>query len=86
MGDQTEFDKLPLRPGSRVFLFTDGITEAMNPTREQFGEKRLFQCFLDGAGHPVESVIALVETRLADFLAGETAQDDISLLILEWGG
>jgi phosphoserine phosphatase RsbU/P len=85
MGDLTEFDELPLQRGSRVFLFSDGITEAMNPSREQFGDHRLTQCFLEGAGLPLEASVSLVESRLTEFLAGQAAQDDVSLLALEWG-
>ena len=35
-------EKIKLRPNSRIFLYTDGITEAENRTRDFYGEERLY--------------------------------------------
>ncbi len=49
LGDPEEFnkrivnEKLKLKKGDLLFMYTDGITEAMNEKREQYGDKRLIE-------------------------------------------
>src|ERR1039458_8688649 len=35
---------LHMRPGSRLVIFTDGLTDAENAAEEEFGDERLIQC------------------------------------------
>jgi len=61
-----------LAPGERIFLFTDGITEAENQRGEQFGEKEL-ESILQRSG--LEQIL----TRLAKFQGQQESQDDCTL-------
>ena len=44
-----EEDEVPLEPGDFFLFFTDGLSEAMNPGAELFGESRLRRILEDGA-------------------------------------
>src|SRR4029453_7711845 len=41
--------RMVLRPGEALLLYTDGVTEAMNPSETLYSDQRLAQFF---AGHP----------------------------------
>ena len=62
-----------LRPGERILLATDGITEAESSTGELFGDSGLSEV----AHH--EDIDAILD-RVANFQAPNPAQDDITLI------
>jgi sigma-B regulation protein RsbU (phosphoserine phosphatase) len=70
---------LELRPGDRLFLYSDGITEAVNPAGELFGLGRLRQAIRKDPRCAVE---ADCERILAEVLAwsSEGPPDDLSIL------
>ncbi len=76
--DQT----LKLEHGDRLLLFTDGLVEAMDQAREQFGLQRV--CAL------LERSVALDEARLCTLLVEQAKQfavlqeDDITVLVLRY--
>ncbi len=67
-----------LAPGAALVLYTDGVTEAMDPSRRQFGEARLAGA-LDCAG-PSGQLISALEAALAAFTAGADQHDDMTAL------
>jgi len=71
-----------LGAGDRLFLYTDGVNEAMNARGELFGNDRLFAALETAAGALVPAVGAAVE----DFAAGAEQADDITMLELEIEG
>ena len=77
--------EIVLRPGDRVFLYTDGVTEALNPENALYSETRL-QAFFNGAaleGKPLEEQLALLHRDIAGFAAGAEQADDITMLLLK---
>ena len=69
---------LKLAPDDVLFLYTDGITEAMNARGEQFGETRFRQAFTgydDG-----------VRRALSAFVGTTEQSDDITGLMFRWNG
>jgi serine phosphatase RsbU (regulator of sigma subunit) len=68
-----------LAPGDRILLGTDGVTEAENSAEEPFGDVR-FQAV---AG--VERIDGVLN-QVAEFLAGNPAQDDCTLLEIQYEG
>ena len=60
-------EKLSLREGDMLVIYTDGITEAMNPDRDQFGEARLLSAI----------------KRYGHMTGGAPQNDDITLVAIK---
>ncbi len=73
-----------LRPGSTVYLYTDGITEALDLDEEEFGRQRLRRTVTAPIGSATEG-IQRVERALSEFVGGRYCQDDQTLLVLQQG-
>ena len=73
---------LQLKPEDTLFMFTDGIAEAMNETRELYGVKRVMEVL---NGHPASPVSILREDVRA-FVGKAEASDDLTLLAIRWRG
>ena len=72
--------------GGNLFLYTDGVTEAMNGHKEQFGEQRLHATLRGCAGHTPRELIATVLDAVQTFEDGAMASDDITMLACRWRG
>jgi sigma-B regulation protein RsbU (phosphoserine phosphatase) len=74
---------LTLKPGDRVVLYTDGVTDAMNPAGEPFGEERLIAAAIATAksGTSRQSVAEFV-AKVRAFQAGRAAADDVVIMML----
>jgi serine phosphatase RsbU (regulator of sigma subunit) len=70
-----------LRTGDTLFLYTDGVTEAMSPEGEAYGLARLERLLAETATLPAETMGRRVVAALDDYQKG-TPFDDITLLIL----
>lgn len=75
--------RLTLREGDILYLYTDGVTEAVNQETELYGEKRL-QAVLDAyAEQPLNKLLLAVKQDIAKFAKGEPQFDDITMLALK---
>lgn len=71
-----------LNPGDCLFLFTDGITEAMNPVGEWFSEERLEETLRSLAGEPASTIVGNVIARAREFAATAPQADDIAAMAI----
>jgi serine phosphatase RsbU (regulator of sigma subunit) len=73
-----------LKPGDSIVLYTDGITEAENQTRNQYGQERLLEVIRQ---HYTESAAQIKEAVIADVLEfvgpEQPSADDITLVVLQ---
>jgi len=74
-----------LIPGEGVFLYTDGVNEAMNIANEEFHYDRLVAALRD-APLDTEGTDSHVIKAVADFAAGAEQSDDLTVLCLRWHG
>jgi sigma-B regulation protein RsbU (phosphoserine phosphatase) len=78
--------EIPLRPGDRCLLYTDGVVEAMNATREEFGKARLEQFLAKHPDLPADRfATALLDeiSRWTGPSSGRRQEDDITLVVLD---
>ena len=79
---------VPLKPGDRVFVFTDGLYEAADTTGEEFGHQRLQQALSDQAGKATPLLLDSVLETVRAFGTSETATgfaDDICVMGVDFG-
>lgn len=75
--------KIPLTDASRLFMFTDGITEAENSKKELFGDDRLKELLLRYPGENSEQLIKILLEEIHSFVGDAEQSDDITLLLLK---
>ncbi len=78
--------KITLKPGQTIFLYTDGVNEAMNPQKEEFGTERLEPLLTAAMGESPEQIINLVLEKVKEFAADEEQSDDITIMALTYRG
>ncbi|MGN0596309.1 MAG: SpoIIE family protein phosphatase [Ruminiclostridium sp.] len=77
-------NELFLKPGDRLFLYTDGVTEAKNAARKLYGEERLKSYINGNADSRAEDILHGLKADIDGF-AGETPQfDDMTMLMLDF--
>ncbi|WP_433333208.1 SpoIIE family protein phosphatase [Spirillospora sp. CA-294931] len=74
-------DAIDLGVGDTILLHSDGLLEACDLARQEFGQERLLEILAGAAAHPVEEMLASVEQALLDFCDGDL-RDDVSMLAL----
>ena len=74
-----EQSEIVMRPGDSLFLLTDGLTEAMNPTNEIYSFKRIVE-FLKKHGGSVEHLGEALVSDVDKFCEGRAQSDDICLV------
>nr|MBQ6242258.1 SpoIIE family protein phosphatase [Lachnospiraceae bacterium] len=79
-------DSLTLLPGDKLFLYTDGVTEAEDRTHALYGEERLMACLEAHEAESVDSILQAVKTDLEAHVQGYEQFDDITMLCLEYKG
>ena len=79
---RTEY--IHLKPGDRLFLYTDGITEAMNTYDTLFGNARLKEALEEGVALKGGDLIGFILNKVKEFSAGREQADDITMLLLEY--
>lgn len=76
--------------GEMLFLYTDGLTEARDPSRNMLGEEALAEnlsrIYVEQAARPLESTLVRLTSMLDDFRAGELREDDQAILLMRRGG
>jgi sigma-B regulation protein RsbU (phosphoserine phosphatase) len=68
-----------LRPGDLLFLYTDGLTEAVDPAGEEYGLERLTSAL---EGLPPEEAIPGVLADVGRFQRGTPRSDDLTIMTL----
>jgi phosphoserine phosphatase RsbU/P len=72
-----------LSAGDRLYLFSDGVPEAMDPFSEQFGEDRLLAAICQGRSETLKDSVATLLGKVAKWHESGRFQDDISILAVE---
>ena len=72
--------RLCLEAGDTLFLYTDGVTEAMNGRKELFGEKRLAAALSRLRDSDPEGICRGLLEELAHFVGQSEPSDDITML------
>lgn len=75
-----------LAPGDKLVVYTDGVTEAQNLAGEFFGKRRLKDIVAEHAAHSCAALHDAIQQGVAAFTEGAPQADDITVLVVEFGG
>lgn len=73
-----------LLPGEKIYLYTDGVTEAVNESEELYGEKRLLNIICSVKNETAEKICSTVKKDVDNFVGVAPQFDDITMLCLEF--
>jgi serine phosphatase RsbU (regulator of sigma subunit) len=75
---------IKLEPGDTLVLFSDGVTEAMDPNDELYGVPRLKKVLTGLAECPLEEIQKCVLESVENFARGAHQADDLTLLVVRY--
>jgi serine phosphatase RsbU (regulator of sigma subunit) len=73
-----------LEPGDTLVLFSDGVTEAMDPQEDFFGMPRLVKLLTGQNETPLDALQKLVLEAVENFAQGASQADDLTLLLVRY--
>lgn len=82
--ESTEYaqGEVTLVPGDALLLYSDGVTEALDPLRRQYGEERLVALWKSLAGAPASRAVERVMDDVQTFRSSAEPSDDVTVLVL----
>lgn len=83
---QYSMETLTLEWGDSLFLYTDGVTEAMSQTGELYSEMRLKEEIEKEFRRPIPELVSHIDAQLQLFSHDALQSDDITMLIIEYKG
>ena len=72
-----------LEPGDVLVAFTDGVTEAMNASEEEFGEERLKALLRQIVHLPVDEISARISEALKQWIKDAAQYDDLTFVVMK---
>ncbi|MBN1465543.1 SpoIIE family protein phosphatase [candidate division KSB1 bacterium] len=82
--ESTEEHHIQFEAGDVLFLYTDGISEAMNRNREEFGEERLYNIIAGNHVVNAHDMQRRVMQQINEFVQDAKQHDDITMIIAQF--
>jgi sigma-B regulation protein RsbU (phosphoserine phosphatase) len=76
--------RLKLEPEDTLVLFSDGVSEAMNPDEELYGVPRLLEALSGAQDAPLEQIQSRILESVQNFSRGARQADDLTLLLVRY--
>ena len=78
-----DVEKIKLKKDDMLVIYTDGVTEAMNENREQYGEERLIQLIKTSGKLSPQEFMDLLSDNIKEFTGDEPQNDDITVVAIK---
>ena len=79
-----EKQSLTLAPGETLFLYTDGLTEARSPVRDQFRMERTMEVLKGCGGMTPQQVITTMKAAVQAFVEDAPQSDDLTMMSISY--
>lgn len=76
--------EITLEKGSKLFLYTDGITEAENTEKELYGDDKLLEVLSANTSSNVRTTVDVIVSSIADHVKEAEASDDLTILLIQY--
>lgn len=76
-------ESLILQPDDVLILFTDGISEALNPKGEEYSDERLEETALRMSSCSANEILEGIKKEVHDYAKGAPQSDDITMLVIK---
>ena len=77
-------NQITLNPGDRLFLYTDGVTEATNEDNKLYGEDRLVEFFNNNKNEDSTKLLPALKQNIDQFVGNAPQFDDITMLMFDY--
>lgn len=77
-------EEITLEKGSKLFLYTDGVTEAENASKELYGNEKLLETLSANNSSDVCTMVNAVVQSVADHVQGAEPSDDLTILLISY--
>ena len=78
--------EMQLRPGAKLFLYTDGVPEATDANDELFGTDRMLEALNSDLGAKPEDILKNVRAAVDGFVKDAEQFDDLTMLCIDYKG
>jgi sigma-B regulation protein RsbU (phosphoserine phosphatase) len=85
-GATFEEETVQLAPGDWLIVFSDGVSEALSLDGEEFGESRIVQTAMKHGRTDPADMLQAIFSDVREFTRGAAQNDDITALVLRYGG
>jgi serine phosphatase RsbU (regulator of sigma subunit) len=87
MLDEADYEEsvIDLKPGDRLYLYSDGVTEEVNAQDEEFGEERLVSAIAQGQALGLQDTVESLVQKVVAWRGEEHLKDDVSILAASVG-
>ncbi len=75
---------LQLAPGDRLYLYSDGVPEAMDKEQQAYGEQAMADCIAAARGAALDESVARLLAAVESWCVPAGPLDDVTILGLEW--
>ena len=83
-GVRYRINEMTLNPGDRIFLYTDGVTEATDAKEKLYGEERLIEFLNKNRTVEAEKLLGALKADIDEFVGEAPQFDDITMLMLDY--
>lgn len=77
-------EEITLERGTKIFLYTDGVTEAENEKHELYSDQQLLDTLAENASSDVREMIDVVLASVAAHVKGADPSDDLTMLVIHY--
>jgi serine phosphatase RsbU (regulator of sigma subunit)/pSer/pThr/pTyr-binding forkhead associated (FHA) protein len=79
-------ETVTLSPGDWLIVFSDGVSEAMSASGEEYGESRIVECVERNKSLEPRQLLEALFADVREFTRGAPQSDDITAMVLRYGG